>query len=202
MVPSSAILQAIDSRIRCAKQAEVSASRQEHHMKTVELRRHTDNEGDKLSDDGVRQAREIGARLSPPYDLYVSTGAGRATQTVEIWRDAVGDDKPIQDEIGLRSDHEDRWRQAYRKAGSGELARMREVDPDFVREDSASLGAALGSVFDRLPEGGKALVCGHSPTNEAAVLGLTGQTIGALTKGAGVRVTREDDGSYRVEPME
>ena len=171
-------------------------------MKTVELRRHTDNDGDQLSDDGVRQAREIGGRLSPPYDLYVSTGAGRATQTVEIWRDAVGDDKPIQDEIGLRSDHEDRWKAAYQKAGSGELDRMREADPDFVREDSAALGEALGSVFDRLPEDGKALVCGHSPTNEAAVLGLTGQTIRALTKGAGVQVTRQDDGSYRVEPME
>jgi broad specificity phosphatase PhoE len=170
-------------------------------MKTVELRRHTDNDGDKLSDDGVRDAREIGARLSPPYDLYVSSGADRATQTLEIWRDAVGDDKPIQDEIGLRSDHEDQWRQAYQKAGSGELARMREVDPDFVREDSAVLGAALGSVFDRLPEGGQALACGHSPTNEAAVLGLTGETIGALTKGAGVRIT-QDDGSYRVARTE
>jgi phosphohistidine phosphatase SixA len=171
-------------------------------MKTVELRRHTDNDGDQLSADGVRKAREIGTRLSPPYDLYVSTGAGRATQTLELWRDAVGDDKPIQDETGLRSDHEDRWREAYRKAGSGELDRMREVDPDFVRQDSASLGAALGSVFDQLPEGGKALVCGHSPTNEAAVLGLTGQTIKALAKGTGVRVTQEDDGSYRVETTE
>jgi broad specificity phosphatase PhoE len=171
-------------------------------MKTVELRRHTDNDGDQLSDEGVRKARDIGARLSPPYDLYVSTGAGRATQTLEIWRDAVGDDKPIQDEIGLRSEHEDRWREAYQKAGSGELAQMRDVDPEFVREDSETLGAALGSVFDRLPEGGKALVCGHSPTNEAAVLGLTGETIGALDKGAGVRVTQEDDGSYQVEPTE
>jgi phosphohistidine phosphatase SixA len=171
-------------------------------MKTVELRRHTDNDGDKLSDEGVRKAREIGTRLSAPYELYISTGAVRATQTLEILRDAVGDDKPIQDETGLRSDHEDQWRELYQRAGSGELARMRTVDPDFVREDSASLGAALGSVFDRLAEGGKALVCGHSPSNEAAVLGLTGQTIGALTKGAGVRVTRQDDGSYKVEPME
>jgi phosphohistidine phosphatase SixA len=171
-------------------------------MKTVELRRHTDNDGDQLSADGVRKAREIGTRLSPPYDLYVSTGAGRATQTLELWRDAVGDDKPIQDEAGLRSDREDRWREAYRKAGSGDLARMREVDPDFVRQDSASLGTALGAVFDQLPEGGNGLVCGHSPTNEAAVLGLTGQTMGALAKGAGVRVTQEDDGSYQVEPTE
>jgi broad specificity phosphatase PhoE len=171
-------------------------------MKTVELRRHTDNDGDKLSDEGIRKAREIGTRLSPPYDLYISTGAVRATQTLEIWRDAVGDDEPIQEVTGLRSVHEDQWRELYQKAGSGELARMREVDPDFVRDDSESLGAALGSVFDRLAGGGKALVCGHSPSNEAAVLGLTGEIIGALAKGAGSRVTQDDDGSYRVQPME
>ena len=167
-------------------------------MKTVELRRHTDNDGDQLSDQGVRQAREIAARLTAPYDLYVSTGAGRATQTLEIWQAELGADSPIQDEIGLRSDHEDRWKDAYAKAGSGELARMREVEPAFVREDSVVLGEALGSVFDRLPDGGTALVCGHSPTNEAAVLGLTGQLIAPLDKGAGVRVV-QDGGRYRVE---
>lgn len=171
-------------------------------MKTVELRRHTDNDGDQLSDEGVRRAREVATRLSPPYNLYVSTGAARATQTVEIWRDAVGDNEPIQEEPGLRSDNEDRWREANRKADSSELARMREADPDFVREESAFLADALHGVFERLPEDGAALVCGHSPTNEAAVFGLTGETIGALDKGAGVRITRDDSGGYRVEPVD
>jgi phosphohistidine phosphatase SixA len=171
-------------------------------MKTVELRRHTDNDGDQLSAEGVAQAREIGARLSPPYDAYISTGARRATQTLEIWRDAAGDDAPIAEEPGLRSAHEDRWKEAYEKADSSELARMREAEPDFVRDDSQTLGAALGHVFDRLPEGGAALVCGHSPTNEGAVLGLTGETIDPMGKGAGVRVIRTDDGHYRIEPVE
>lgn len=170
-------------------------------VKTVELRRHTDNEGDRLSDEGVRQARLVAARLTPPYDLYVSTGADRATHTVEIWQQELAADFPIQDEVGLRSDHEDRWKEAYQKADSGELARMREVEPEFVREDSAVLGEALGSVFDRLPENGTALVCGHSPTNEAAVLGLTGQLVGPLDKGAGVRVVQDGE-SYRVEPVD
>jgi hypothetical protein len=79
---------------------------------------------------------------------------------------------------------------------------MREADPEFVREDSTILGAALGRVFERLPEGGRALVCGHSPTNEAAVFGLTAETIGALGKGAGVRVTLDDDGTFQVEPAD
>lgn len=166
-------------------------------MKTVELRRHTDNDGDQLSAEGVLRAREIAERLRPPYDLYVSTGAGRATQTLEIWQAELGADSPIQDEVGLRSDDEDRWKDASAKAGSGELARMREVDPEFVDQDTAVLGEALGSVFDRLPESGTALVCGHSPTNEAAVLGLTGTLIRPLDKGAGVRVVQAD-GSYRV----
>jgi broad specificity phosphatase PhoE len=171
-------------------------------MKTVELRRHTDNDGDQLSDKGVSQAREIAGRLSPPYDLYLSTGARRATQTLEIWRDATGDDKPIQEDTGLRSDHEDRWRETYQQAGSGELAKMRDADPEFVREDSTILGAALGRVLEGLPEGGKALVCGHSPTNEAAVFGLTAETVGALGKGAGVRVILDDDGTFQVEPAD
>lgn len=46
-------------------------------MKTVELRRHTDNDGDQLSDEGVRQAREVAGRLTPPYDPYVSTDSPR-----------------------------------------------------------------------------------------------------------------------------
>jgi broad specificity phosphatase PhoE len=167
-------------------------------MKTVELRRHTDNDGDQLRVDGVRHARELAARLTPPYDLYVSTGAGRATQTLEIWQEELGADSPIQDEVGLRSEHEDRWKDAYAKAGSGELARMREVDPDFVRDEAEALGEALGNVFERLPEAGSALVCGHSPTNEAAVLGLTGELVGPLDKGAGVRIV-QDGGSYSVE---
>ena len=41
------------------------------------------------------------------------------------------------------------------------------------------------------------LVVGHSPTNEAAVLGLTGQVIGPMGKGEGVLIV-EDDGGYAV----
>ncbi|MBA2553439.1 MAG: histidine phosphatase family protein [Geodermatophilaceae bacterium] len=169
-------------------------------MKTVELRRHTDNDGDRLTAAGVAAAEEIGSRLSPPYDVFVSTGADRATQTLQIWRSAVGGQAPIEDHTGLRSRHEDRWREAYTAAGSGELARMNEADPALVRDDSATLAAALRGVFDRLPEGGRALVVGHSPTNEAAVLGLVGEFVEPMDKGAGVLVIH-DAGRFRVQPV-
>lgn len=170
-------------------------------MKSLELRRHTDNDDDQLTAEGIAGAQDIAKRLSPPYDAFVSTGAQRSIQTLEIWRAAVGGAAPVEDEPGLRSQQEERWKKAYRVAGSAELARLRAADPDLVEDDSVALGTALERVFDRLPDGGRALVCGHSPTNEAAVLGLTGQLIEPLDKGAGVRVVQADNGGYRVEAL-
>ena len=62
------------------------------------------------------------------------------------------------------------------------------------------LGRALKRVIDQLPDGGRALVVGHSPTNEAAVLGVTGTVVAPLGKGEGVTVI-EQDGKYTVEAV-
>jgi phosphohistidine phosphatase SixA len=156
--------------------------------KEIELRRHTDNDGDVLSEDGVKAALEVGAALRGGYQLLVSSGAQRATQTLACFACALGElvHGGTVVEAGLRSEVEDRWRQAYQKAGSGELDGLRGADPELVEDDSTALGAALGRVLDRLGDGGRALVVGHSPTNEAAVLGLTGQVIEPMAKGSGV----------------
>jgi hypothetical protein len=69
-----------------------------------------------------------------------------------------------------------------------------------VEQDSATLGDALRRVLGRLPDGGRALVVGHSPTNEAAVLGLTGEVVPPISKGDGVLVV-EDDDRFRVESL-
>lgn len=173
-------------------------------MRYAELRRHTDNDGDVLTEDGVADAERIGdRRLRPPYDTFVSTGAARATQMLEILRRAAGqDDVAITEVTGLRSSAEDRWRAAAKAAGKGaDLRAMRDVDPDLVELESRQLAAVLRQVIDELPEGGRALVVGHSPTNEAAVLGLTGVSVPPLGKGAGVLVT-ESGGSYEVQPLD
>jgi phosphohistidine phosphatase SixA len=170
--------------------------------KYVELRRHTDNEGDVLTSEGVRAAVEIGSRLAGGYDVCVSTGAQRATQTLACFLAGLGEKVPqgVVVEPGLRSSAEDRWRAAYETAGSGALEALREADPELVEEDSAELAAALRRVLDAVPEGGRALVVGHSPTNEAAVLGLAGETVDPISKGGGVLVV-EEDGSFRVEQL-
>jgi broad specificity phosphatase PhoE len=163
-------------------------------MKEVELRRHTANDGDVLTPEGVEAALAIGRRLQGGYHVGVSSGAQRATQTLACFLAALGQQVPdgIIVESGLRSSAEDRWREAYRKAGAGDLPSLRMAEPDFVEADSARLGAGLGAVFDRLPEGGRALAVGHSPTNEAAVLGLTGVIIEPLSKGDGIVVRRTE----------
>lgn len=170
--------------------------------KYLELRRHTDNDDDVLSDEGVRQALEVGAALEGDYELLVSTGAQRATQTLACFLAGSGQTVPggAVVEEGLRSKEEDRWKAAYQEAGSAELEALRSADPELVEQDSATLGSALRRVLDRLSDGGRALVVGHSPTNEAAVLGLTGEVVPPMSKGDGVLVVEEDDG-FRVEPL-
>jgi broad specificity phosphatase PhoE len=169
----------------------------------VELRRHTDSDGDALSEDGVLAALDIGRGLAGGYALLVSSGAQRATQTLACIACALREPVPggVVVEAGLRSRVEDRWRAAYEQAGSGELSALRDADPELVREDSAVLGAALRRVVERLPEGGRALAVGHSPTNEAAVLGLTGSIIEPMAKGAGVLVVAEGD-QARVQSLQ
>ena len=172
-------------------------------MRYVELRRHTDNDGDHLSEQGVADAEGIGRTgLHPPYAMFVSTGAERATEMLSILRQATGQDEiPITTETALRSVVEDRWREAAKAAGKGaSLEEIRLVDPDLVEKESQLLGAALQRVVERLPDDGRALVVGHSPTNEAAVCGLTNQVIAPLGKGEGVLVV-EDAGRYEVHRL-
>jgi broad specificity phosphatase PhoE len=170
--------------------------------KYVELRRHTDNVDDALSPDGVRLALRIGARLHGDYELLVSTGAQRATQTLACFLSALGQKVPggVVVEEGLRSRVEERWRAAYQAAGSGDIEALRSADPELVEQDSATLAAALRRVLDRLPDGGRALVVGHSPTNEAALFGITGEVVAPMAKGDGVLLVVEGE-QVRVEPL-
>ncbi len=171
--------------------------------KTVELRRHTDNDGDVLTDEGVQAALEVGAGLAGDYQLAVSTGAQRATQSLACMLAALGQRVPdgVVVEPGLRSEAEDRWREVAGEADGSDLDSFRAVDEDFVDAEAEALGRALRRVLDALGEGGRALVVGHSPTNEAAVWGLTGDAVDPVSKGAGILIVA-DEGDFRVEAIE
>lgn len=170
--------------------------------RAVELRRHTDNDGDVLTGQGISDALAIGERLSGVYTFAVSSGAQRATQTLACILAAgrLQLSCGVIVEEGLRSGVEDRWKAAAREAGSSHLDAIAAVDPELVASESAILGASLRRIIDQLAGDGRVLVVGHSPTNEAAVAGLTGERIDPLDKGAGVLVL-EDGGFFRVQPL-
>ncbi len=169
--------------------------------KTIVLVRHTANEGDALTPDGIADAVAIGVRLEGGFSLAVSTGAQRATQTVGCLLAGLGRQVPggvvVVDR--LRSTVEDRWRAAYRAAGAGDLDSLRRADPELVTDDARVLADGLRTVFSLLPEGGRGLVVGHSPTNEAAVFGLTGTVIAPMPKGSAVTIVAHGD-AFSIEP--
>ncbi len=163
--------------------------------KTIELRRHTSNDGDVLTSDGIAEAVEIGSTLTGPYDLAVSSGAQRATQTAACFLAALGtrvSGGVVVDE-GFRSENEDRWREIYAETKKGDLGSFLEADRSFVESEAQAFVEALRRVADRTPDGGSALVVGHSPMLEAAVWGATGTLIAPLGKGEGVVVECSGD---------
>ena len=168
----------------------------------IELRRHTENEGDVLTAHGVQDALDLGSRLGGGYTVAVSSGAQRATQTLGCFLAALADPVPggVIVEPMLRSSVEDRWRAAYANAGAGDLESLREADAELVTDDSARLAGGLRAVFALLEHGEMALVVGHSPTNEAAIFGLSGDVVAPLGKGEGVLVVSEANG-FHVEPI-
>jgi broad specificity phosphatase PhoE len=170
-------------------------------VKTLELVRHTDAEGDVLSPSGVRAAVEIGGRLAGTYDLLASSGAQRATQTLACILAGLGRRQPcgVTVDASLRSTREERWFEAAR-GGARDLEAFRTADPILVEEEAQTLGLGLRSLLDSLPPGGRGLAVGHSPMIEVAVWGLTGQVVPPVGKGEGVRI-REDEGRYLVEPL-
>jgi broad specificity phosphatase PhoE len=169
----------------------------------VELRRHTDNDSDVLTSDGVRAAVRIGAGLDSDYDLIVSSGAQRATQSAACMLAGLGREVPggLVVDTRFRSEVEDRWRSAYEAAGAGDIDSFLKADPELVEAEAKVLGDALRATFERLSDDERALVVGHSPMQEVAVYGLTGEIIDPLGKGEGVVVVQVDD-SYRVEPSQ
>lgn len=168
----------------------------------VELRRHTANDGDVLTAAGVRAAVEIGSRLRGGYALLVSSGAQRATQTLGCFLAGLGErvEAGVIVEDGFRSVQEERWFAVARASGGGGLEAFLEADRELVEADAARFAAAVRRVLGALPDGGRALVAGHSPMHEAAVYGLTGRVVAPISKGAGVLIV-EDGGELRAEPL-
>lgn len=170
-------------------------------VKRIELRRHTDNDGDVLNPDGVQAAVGIGRGLSGSYELMVSSGAQRATQTAACFLAGLGVGVPggVVVDAGFHSEYEDRWKAAYSETGSGHIADFLKVAPDLVETEARQFAGAVRRVGALISDEGRALVVGHSPMHEAAVFGMTGETIEPLGKGRAVVLVLEANGPARIE---
>lgn len=170
--------------------------------RSVELRRHTASDGDALTPEGIAAAVTIGERLDGAYDLMVSSGAQRATQTLACFLAGLGQRLScgVSVDAAFRSTQEQRWYDAAKRTGAGSLQAFMDAEPDLIAEEAKTMGDALRRVFDALAEGGRALVVGHSPMQETAIYGLTGTIVAPISKGSGVRVVAEG-GHYRIESL-
>jgi broad specificity phosphatase PhoE len=164
--------------------------------KTIELRRHTANDGDALTAEGVVEAVRIGRTLTGPYDLVVSSGAHRATQAAACFLAGLGstvNGGVVVDE-GFRSTNEERWRAIYADTKNGDLDAFLSADFLFVEEEAMRFAEALRRVGIHTPDGGRTLVVGHSPMLEAAVWSVTETAVPALGKGQGIVLVLDDGG--------
>jgi broad specificity phosphatase PhoE len=173
-------------------------------MKELELRRHAfrDSEGDRLSPEGRLQAEDVGRTLPSDYSVIFVSPAQRAAETVAWFLRGSGQQLPSHAQVpDLLSPEEDRWRAAGKAARSSRVDDIARQDPDLLDRASRHLAHVVEGLFDRVPEGGRGLVVGHTPLLEAAVFGLTGTTVDPLAECEGILLTREDDGRLRVDDL-
>jgi broad specificity phosphatase PhoE len=172
-------------------------------VRTIEFRRHAARQKgvDELSQEGRVQAEQVGLRL-PHYAIVFVSPAKRAAETAAWFLRGSGQSLPPHAVIpGLASKAEDRWRAAAGAASSGRIDAVMHEDPELVTEESDRLARAAIAMFDRVPEGARALAVGHTPLIEATIYGLVGTIVEPLEECEGVSVTRSDSGEYRLEEL-
>jgi broad specificity phosphatase PhoE len=171
--------------------------------KYLELRRHTESDGDALTAEGVTAAVQIGTRLAGNYDVVISSGAGRATQTAACFLAGLSQLVPrgVIVDPRFRSEVEEQWFAAAANASGNRLEDFKAVDAELVESEAKRFGPALKDVLDGLKDDARALVVGHSPMHEVAIYGLTGETTTPISKGAGALIIADEDG-YRVRLLD
>jgi broad specificity phosphatase PhoE len=173
-------------------------------VKELELRRHAlrEKEADALTPEGRVRAEDVGRTLPNDYAAVFVSPTGRAAETAAWFLRASGQLMPSHAVVpGLRSEREDQWRAAGKAAGSSRLDALMEQDPELVAEETKFLANAVAELFDRIPQGRRALAVGHNPLIEAAVYGLTGVIVDPLAECEGILLTQESADSYRIEEL-
>lgn len=175
-------------------------------MKIIELRRHGKNDKKKnLTYEGYVQARAIGERdlRGEDFDCVFTSHLARAIDTARAFAEGAGD-FTVEKFIplpGLHTGRTDTWKIIIKKAKEngktkGDIASHIEQYPAFVNSEAERLEKVLKEIIDQIPDGGKALVIGHSPIIECLVYGITGELIDPLKECEGVILEISNDGRH------
>jgi phosphohistidine phosphatase SixA len=142
-------------------------------VKALELRRHAerDPEEDRLSPRGRVHAEDVGRALPASYDAAFVSSAKRAAETLAWFFRGFGHPLPKNHAV---------------------------FEPFRAPESPPELAAAVRTMFELIPEGGRGIAVGHTPLIEQAVQELTGQTVAPLAECEGVLLV-EEGGAYRVD---
>jgi len=140
-------------------------------MKQLDLRRHAQREpdDDRLSAEGIARAEQTGRALPVDYAIVFISPKRRAAETV-----------------------------AWMLRGSGQRLPEHAI-VDGLAGPVEDIPAVVRELFDRVPEGGRGLAVSHTPLIEEAAAVLTGVGIDPLQECEGVRLTHDDDGSFRAD---
>jgi hypothetical protein len=144
----------------------------------------------------------VGRTLTARYSFVFVSPARRSAETVAWFLRASRQPLPPHEIVaGLASDLEDRWRAASKAARSGRLDEVMSQDAGLVAGEAERLASVLRTLFDRVPDGTRALAVGHTPLIEAAVYGLMNLVIEPLGTCEGVLLTVDDAGDLRMEEL-
>lgn len=154
-----------------------------------------------LSTLGVRRAKLFGEyhlrnQLTPTH--LICTPYTRTLQTLAALIEGHGQIVAAQFICSpLLAHFRTEWGRIYATHGS-DLAAIRELMPDFIAEESATMAGHLGNIVRGLPDGARALIVGHAPGIELAVLGLADRVIRPCAELEGVQLEFEDSDSVRI----
>lgn len=140
--------------------------------------RHTLNDGDALTDDGVESALEVGRSLADRnFSLVVVSGMQRAAQTAAcvLAAGSTSGVKGVFVHEGFGSDDWKGWGDLIKRTGSGNVQDLASADDDRYRQVRERVNDAMNWTARKLGSDGDALIVSHSPIIEFAIWELTGR---------------------------
>ncbi len=148
--------------------------------------RHTLNDGDVLTDEGVAAAVAIGHSLADQaFPLVVVSGMQRAAQTAACVL-AVGSasgQRGVFVHQGFGSDDWKGWGDLIKRTGSDDVQDLAKADAARYERVRQRVNEAMSWTADRLGSSGEALIVSHSPIIEFAIWELSGKPPAPFERG-------------------